>query len=171
MFDRFRMARVAAQRQGLPAPPGPLAALAAAAEGSLEVRLALMGCYGGTAVGTRLVWTAERASLTIEGRPPIALAPEARARLLRLLAAAVEAPDDGHHGCTTELSAALTWRAGSAAPEKARFAESDCQFEREPPELGPAHRVRALLLSPPAAGGLIAVTKNALNVSRPGTVQ
>jgi hypothetical protein len=146
-FDRHRMARVEAQRRGLPAPPGPLTALAAAAEGSLDVRLATQGCFDSSAVGTRLVWTAERASLTVEGRPPIALAPDARKELLRGLAAAVEVPDDGNHGCTTELSAELTWRAGTAAPEKARFGESDCQMEGEPPEPGPAHRVRDLLSS------------------------
>jgi len=149
-FDRFRMMRVGAHRQGLPAPPGPLAALAAAPEGRLEVRLAKMGCDGGGAVDTRLVWTAERASLTIADRPPVALAPEARQQLLRRLAAAVEVPDDAHHGCTTELSAALTWRAGAAAPENAHFSESDCQWQGEPAETGPAHRVRDLLLSPPA---------------------
>jgi hypothetical protein len=155
VFDRFRMTRVEAQRQGLPAPPGPLAALAAAAEGSLDVRLAAMGCFGGNAVGTRLVWTAERASLTVEGQPPIALTPEARRRLLRLLAAAVEVPDDARHGCTTQLSAELTWRAGTTAPEKARFSESDCRMRGEPPEPGPAHRVRDLLLSPPVGASAV----------------
>ena len=146
-FDRFRMNRVAMHRLGLPAPAGPLAALAAAAEGSLDVRLATMSCDGGTAVDTHLVWNGQGATVTVEGRPPIALAPEARARLLRLIAAAVEVPDDARHGCTTELSVELTWRAGTAAPEKARFSESDCGFEGKPPEIGPAHRVRALLMS------------------------
>ncbi len=146
-FDRFRMNRVAMHRLGLPAPPGPLAALADAAEGSLDVRLAIMGCDGGNAVDTHLVWTGQGATVTVEGHPPVALAPGARARLLRLIAAAVEVPDDARHGCTTELSAELTWRAGAAAPEKARFSESDCSSDGQPPEVGPAHRVRALLTS------------------------
>ncbi len=133
-FDRYRLDAVEHRRRGAPPPSGPLAELAAAPDGSLQVSLEKIPANHFDIV--HIVWTGVKSEIGGEGRPTVSLPPAERRRLLDAIAAAVERPDDGHHGPTMDLEVDLTWQWGAGPVESAEFREGG---------RGPAHRVRDLL--------------------------
>jgi photosystem II stability/assembly factor-like uncharacterized protein len=156
VFDRFVMDMTEAHRRGAPPPAGPLDCLATAAAGRLEMRGGKHGCDFSHETGARLEWDGQCAALTLpESKASLPISDQARRAFVARLAAAVQRPNDGHDGCTTELSVDLTWRCGAAAPLQAGFSESDCAEAGEPPETGPAHRAWQALqaLVPASATG------------------
>jgi len=140
-LDRYRLARVEAERSGAQRPPGPLSALAAAPAGSLEIRLARRGCYDEVAASMRLVWDAAATTLTPLAGAKQAITRADRQRLLGAIAAALESADDGAKVCTTHLDAALDWRIGGGPEAHATFSESHCSQH----PVGPVHRLVAAL--------------------------
>jgi photosystem II stability/assembly factor-like uncharacterized protein len=140
-LDRYRLARVEAERSGTPRPPGPLGALAAAPAGSLELRLARRGCFEDVAASMRLAWDPAATTLTSLVGAKQAITRADRQRLLGAIAAALESADDGAKDCTTHLDAALAWRLGGGPEAQATFSESHCSQH----PVGPVHRLVAAL--------------------------